>query len=151
MMAYIEAKQYLYDRNNYFKTFWNYNDVLFVLINFTQFIIRCLHPGESINPDWDDKIGKNDDISSHVDRPLLLVNLILLASSSMKVLTILRVYEGIGNMVALLGACIKDISGFLSFFMIFIFFISAFYRLVGATFDDTDYEGIRLDFLVYMM
>jgi len=110
-----------------------------------------MHPGRSIMPDWDMQIGEHDDISSHVNRPILLCNVIVLGSSSMKVLTILRVYPSIGNMVALLGACIKDISGFLSFFMIFIFFIAAFYRLVGATFDESDYHGIKADFLVYIM
>jgi len=33
MMVYIEFKQYMYDRQNYFKTFWNYNDMLYVVIN----------------------------------------------------------------------------------------------------------------------
>jgi len=32
-MVYIEFKQYMYDRQNYFKTFWNYNDMLYVVIN----------------------------------------------------------------------------------------------------------------------
>lgn len=33
LMMCIELKQFMYDRQNYFKTFWNYNDMLFVLIN----------------------------------------------------------------------------------------------------------------------
>jgi hypothetical protein len=110
-----------------------------------------VNPGNSIIPDWDIRISADDDISTYVDRPILVCNLIVLGSSSMKVLTILRVYPSIGNMVALLGACIKDIYGFLLFFMIFIYFIAAFYKLVGATFDKSDYLGINADFLVYIM
>jgi len=32
-MMFIEFKQYMYDRANYFKTFWNYNDMLYMFIN----------------------------------------------------------------------------------------------------------------------
>jgi hypothetical protein len=68
----------------------------------------------------------------------------------MKLVTLLRMFESIGNLIALLDACLRDIAGFLAFMMLFVVTISAFYKLVGARFDATGYSGVS-DVVVYIM
>lgn len=74
---------------------------------------------------------------------LIAVNVVLLLSSSVKVLNILQMFESIGNQVTLVFATIRDIMGFLTFMFVFIITLASFYKLVGAEFSDDDYPSVN--------
>lgn len=81
---------------------------------------------------------------------MVIVNLLTLFVSSIKVLGILKMYDSINSQVILVYASLRDIVGFLMFLFIFIVSLSAFYKLVGATFDAGDYQEVST-FFVYLM
>lgn len=118
------------------------------MINILQLLVRLIYIDENIIPDWSQ--SERDSADCDVNRPLLIINLLVLFSTSMKLVTLLRMFESIGNLIALLDACLRDIAGFLAFMMLFVVTISAFYKLVGARFDDTGYSGVS-DVVVYIM
>jgi hypothetical protein len=70
--------------------------------------------------------------------------------SSIKVLSILKMFASIGNQVTLVIASLRDMIGFLMFLFLFILSISSFYKLVGATFDAGDYQEVST-FFVFLM
>jgi len=145
-----EWAQYQFDKDGYFDTWWNYNDCFYILINMIQLLMRIVNIDKNIIPDWSNA-EEGDDVDN-INRPLLIINLLVLFSTSMKLITLLRMFESIGNLIALLGACLRDIAGFLAFILLFIVTISAFYKLVGATFDENQdiYSGVS-DVVVYIM
>lgn len=148
VVAKEEWAQYEYDKEGYFDSLWNYNDCFYIVINIVQLLMRVITIDKNIIPDWesDEDHGGVD----HVNRPLLIINLLVLFSTSMKLITLLRMFESIGNLIALLDACLRDIAGFLAFMLLFVVTISAFYKLVGASFDDSTYSGVS-DVVVYIM
>lgn len=81
---------------------------------------------------------------------MVITNLFCLVVSSVKVLSILQMFDSIGSQVILVSASLRDIVGFLLFLFLFILSISAFYKLVGATFDTGDYQEVST-FFVYLM
>merc|ERR1719329_8435 len=125
----VESRQCLHDYHNYCDNFWKKNNLVYLVMNLLQLTLRIKTFDKPIVQDWDD-LGSED-----INRFHLVVNMVVLVTSSIKIMELLRMYEQLGNLIALLVTAIVDISGFLMFFGIFIVTISAFYRMVGATFD----------------
>lgn len=129
VVLFVESKQCLHNYHNYYDNFWKKNNLVYLIMNLLQLSLRIMTYDKSIVQDLDD-LGPEE-----INRPFLVVNMIVLVTSTVKIMELLRMYEKLGNLIALLFTAIVDISGFLMFFAIFIVTISAFYRMVGATFD----------------
>ena len=86
-------------------------------------------------PDW-------TKMEEEPNKPLLIVNLFVLVVSTLKFLSLLRMYESIGNMIALTKACLTQVVSYLVFLFLFIITISAFYKLLGANFNTLEYPEV---------
>ena len=86
-------------------------------------------------PDW-------SKMEEKPNKPLLIVNVLVLIVSTIKVLSLLRMYESIGNMIALIRACLTQVLSYLAFLFLFIITISAFYKLLGANFNTLEYPEV---------
>jgi hypothetical protein len=144
VVLFVESKQCLHNYRYYYDSFWNKNNLVYLGMNLLQLTLRIMTHDKPIVQDLDD-LGVEE-----INRTFLVVNMIVLVTSSIKIMELLRMYEQLGNLIALLVTAIFDISGFLMFFAIFIVTISAFYRMVGATFDDQEYTGVY-EFMIYFM
>lgn len=99
-----------HDKLQYFKSFFNYNDIAHFIAYVVYFVIR-LEDTESTLPSTDSNRLLQD------QKTLTILNLILLISGTLKVMFIVRVYEGIGWIVELVSQCMLDIKNFTIFFI----------------------------------
>jgi len=147
MFTKIELKQYYFDAAGYFSSLWNCNDAAFLVINIIQVVIKSCRFNRRIVPhDWR-YVGDHD-----VDKFLIVISVLLILSTSIKILALLRQYKEIGNLVAILLACFSDVSGFLVFMMLFIFMISSLYKLIGADFIFMEKDYVEThEFFIYVI
>ena len=81
---------------------------------------------------------------------MLIINLVVTITQTVKMISLLRQYSRIGILVAFLEKGISDISGFLIFFFLMIVTISTLYKITGAQFEMDDYTEIFV-FLAYLI
>ena len=62
----------------------------------------------------------------------------------------LRVYHSFGNLVELIGNCIKDVQFFTVYFILWIYYFSSQFQIAGAKFEFGDYKGMS-EHLQYMV
>lgn len=70
---------------------------------------------------------------------LTFLNLILLVQITIRLLYLVLVYDGIGQLVQLVISCLKDVVAFSQFFMFFITFFFLEFYIAGAQFSDLNY------------
>ena len=83
-----------------------------------------------------------------------LFNFIILAQSFFGLLFYMKIFKEFGKLVRLLALCVKSVSTFTVFMMIWVVLLSFLFKILGANFEDDDtldYENYNDDFGDYRM
>lgn len=141
----IERKQFYAGSHSYSDNRWNVIDALYIVSTTIQLIMRSVRPYETYIPvnscDQDGANGHSENFA------MIMINFLVMIFSTLKVLSLLRMFNQVGNLVQLLSTCLKQIGNFLVFQMLFIMGITTIYKMLGADLSDQkNYKNVNTFF-----
>lgn len=100
---------------------------MYVLANILQIIMKIQDKNGTLMPETN-----NPEKYEIVDKIVISVNILVMITSSIKLLIVLRTFEAFGKLIAFLFACIQDITAFLTFLILILMMIASLYKLIGV-------------------
>lgn len=77
---------------------------------------------------------------------MVILNIILIVTMSIKQMSYLRIFDNFGSLVQLFGQCLIDVFTFLIFFVGFIFFFSLLFHVLGVEINNEDYPYLTIQY-----
>lgn len=126
----IEYRQIDIDKAAYMENGWNIVDNLYIGATCLQVAIRMVQPGTNFVPSLD--ANEDHNLGQFL---MIMLNFMVMIFSTLKVLSLLRMFKEVGNMVQLFLNCMDQIAYFLRFHILFILGTASVYKLLGADFN----------------
>jgi hypothetical protein len=105
----IEIMDVFHNGRNYFKTKWNYMDLLFILCWYTYFFIK-----------WSDDF-KYEQTAKEYSNEIVMMNLLKVTITFLgfiKIVSFCRVFEGFASLINMLAEVIIDLTYYQIFFLL---------------------------------
>ena len=126
----IEIRQIDINKAAYMENGWNIVDNLYIGATCIHILIRMIQPGTNFVPSLDDPL-EDHNFGQFL---MIMLNFMVMIFSTLKVLSLLRMFKEVGNIVQLFLSCMDQIQYFLRFHILFIFGTASVYKLLGADF-----------------
>jgi hypothetical protein len=134
---------------DYFSDNWNKVDMANFTIFMAYFSIRFYNADHDVVFGEDNVEVDHDNVEAAGIR-WILMRVLIFQTGFMRIMSFMRVYHSFGNLVELIGYCIKDVQFFTVYFILWIYYFSSQFQIAGAKFEFGDYKGMS-EHLQYMV